>query len=273
MPVQWKYVIGLIIILAAALYLFYPKIENLLVFFPQSDFDLTPEELHLPYQDVNFYAADGVSLHGWFFRNEPAACPVILFCHGNAGNISHRLDNVGRLLEAGLRVFIFDYRGYGKSAGRPSEEGLYRDGLAAYDYLIREAGVSPKEVVLFGRSLGAAVAVEVALKRELKALILESAFTSTKDMAGSMFLFRVLSPLLPAHYNNVAKIGRVSVPKLFIHGDADGIVPFSMGKRLYDAAAEPKRFLRLKGAGHNDTYVAGGEKYFRVLKAFAEESA
>jgi fermentation-respiration switch protein FrsA (DUF1100 family) len=193
---------------------------------------------------------------------------VILFCHGNAGNISHRLDNVARLLERELQVFIFDYRGYGKSAGRPSEKGIYLDGLAAYDYLVREAQIPADKIILFGRSLGAAVAVEIALQREICSLILESAFTSTKDMAKAMVLFRPLSPFVPSNYDNLGKIAQIRTAKLIVHGDQDEIVPFAMGRRLFARALQPKEFYPIRGAGHNDTYFVGGESYFRRLATF-----
>ncbi|MBU2497423.1 MAG: alpha/beta hydrolase [Proteobacteria bacterium] len=271
MPIKWVYVICLIVIAAGSFYLFYDKIENFLVFFPQASFDLRPETLRLNYKDVYFQTEDGKRLHGWFFPLERKA-QVILFFHGNAGNISHRLDNVRILLERGLQVFIFDYRGYGQSAGRPSEQGIYRDGVAAYEYLIQKEKISPGEIVLFGRSLGAAVAIEVALRKEVKSAILESAFTSTKEMARKMGPFALFSPILPANYNNLKKIGDLQVPKLIIHGDSDEIVPFSMGRRLFEAASAPKFFLPLKGAGHNDTYLVGGEAYFQALAAFARDS-
>ncbi|MGD2127217.1 MAG: alpha/beta hydrolase [Desulfobacteraceae bacterium] len=271
MPIKWVYLVCLILIAGGCFYLFYPNIENFFVFFPQSSFDLTPKDLRLTYRDVYLNTEDRKGLHGWFFPLGQES-PVILFFHGNAGNISHRLDNIDRLLKKGLQVFIFDYRGYGKSGGRPSEKGIYRDGLAAYDYLVKKENFNPNNIVLFGRSLGAAVAIEVALRNTVKAVILESAFTSTKDMAKSMFLFALLSPFLPANYNNLNKIGRITVPKLFIHGDADEIVPFSMGERLFEVARAPKYFLRLEGAGHNDTYIAGGKAYFEKFARFARDS-
>lgn len=250
-------------------YLFYPKIENFFVFFPEKTLALTPKDLHLDYEEIHFDTEDGVRLHGWIFPLEGKS-PIILFCHGNAGNISHRLDNVRLLLDHGLQVFIFDYRGYGKSTGTPSETGLYTDGLAAYDYLVVERGVVPDQIVLFGRSIGAAVAIDMALKKRAGGLIIESAFTSTRDMAKSMALFRLISYFLPPHYNMLAKISRVDVPKLIVHAERDEIVPFSMGQRLFEAAKTPKYFYPLKRAGHNDTYGEGGEEYFQIIAAFAK---
>ena len=271
MHIKWLYIICLVLIMGAAFNVFYPQIENFFVFFPQSSFDLTPDDLHLNYRHVYLNTDDGERLHGWFFPLNKES-PVILFCHGNAGNISHRLDNIRLLLGQKLQVFIFDYRGYGKSNGSPSEKGIYLDGIAAYDYLIQKEHISPKNIILFGRSLGAAVAIEVALKKNAGALIIESAFTSTKDMAKNMLLFKLLSPLLPPNYNNLRKIAHVNVPKLIIHGKADKLVPFSMGRRLFEASAPPKYFYRIQGSGHNDTYIIGGEKYFEIITDFIMNS-
>lgn len=270
MPIKWPYLLSLVFLLGVSFYLFYPRIENFFIFFPQSYLEQKPEDIHLNYKEILFDTEDGQKLHGWLFPLQGKS-PFILFCHGNAGNVSHRLDNIGRLLGQGLPVFIFDYRGYGRSAGKPSEKGLYRDGVAAFDYLVREEHVDPKNIVLFGRSLGAAVAVDISLKREVRAIILESAFTSTKEMAKTMLLFGLLSPFLPPNYNNLKKIARIDVPKLIIHGTDDHIVPYSMGEKLFAAAKAPKFFFPLKGADHNDTYFKDPRKYFKIVSAFARD--
>ncbi len=267
---KWLFPVGIILALILSFFLFYPWIENFFVFFPQTSLDSKPENWDLNYKDVYFSAEDGIKLHGWFFPLQHDG-PVILFCHGNAGNISHRLDNVARLVEEDIQVFIFDYRGYGRSEGRPSEKGIYLDGLAAYDYLVRGEQISPSNIVVFGRSLGAAVAVEIALQKEIRSIILESAFTSTKDMAKAMLLFKPLSPFMPANYDNLTRVSRLQTPKLIIHGDQDQIVPFAMGQRLFDAAKGPKNFYRIRGAGHNDTYPVGGETYFNRVATFVKD--
>lgn len=271
MPISWIYLICLVVLIVASFYLFYHKIENFFVFFPETAFDSTPHEVNLHYRDVYFHTEDGKRLHGWFFplREE---FPLILFCHGNAGNISHRLENIRPLLEQRLQVFIFDYRGYGKSSGTPSENGVYLDGLAAYDYLVKRERIPPTNIIVFGRSLGAAVAIEIALKRRVRSIIIENAFTSIKEMARSLALFHLFSFLLPAHYNNLKKIGYVATPKLIIHGKEDEIVTFSMGRKLFDAAKDPKYFFPVEGAGHNDTFIVGGRRYFETVSAFAYHS-
>jgi fermentation-respiration switch protein FrsA (DUF1100 family) len=250
---------------------FYPQIEGFFVFYPQAHFESDPSDWGLGFEDVSFNTGDKKRLHGWFFPLQ-GDVPVILFCHGNAGNISHRLENVMFLLDQKMQVFIFDYRGYGKSEGKPSEAGLYRDGLAAHDFLRNQKHIPPEKIIPFGRSLGASVAIEIAVSRKVKSLIVESAFTTSKEMAKTMALFGLLSPLLPAHYNNLAKIARVNVPKLIVHGENDDLVPFSMGKKLYQTAKAPKFFYPIKAAGHNDTYIAGGETYFKTLATFARDS-
>ena len=270
MSIKWPYLVGLVFLLGVLFYVFYSKIEDFFIFFPQSHLYQKPEDLHLNHKEVFFNTEDGRKLHGWLFPLSGKS-PLILFFHGNAGNISHRLDNVRLLLDQGLQVFIFDYRGYGRSTGRPTEKGLYMDGIAAYDHLVREEHVTPENIVLFGRSLGAAVAVDTASKREVRALILESAFASTKDMAKTMFLFSLLAPVLPANYNNLKKIVSVDVPKLIIHGTKDNIVPYSMGEKLFDASKPPKYFFPIEGAGHNDTYFVDQRKYFKTISTFAKD--
>jgi fermentation-respiration switch protein FrsA (DUF1100 family) len=272
MPINALCLLLLVVLIVMCFYLFYPRIENFFVFFPQSGFDQTPQDMGMTYKEVRFSTEDNVILHGWFFPLDKDT-PVVLFFHGNAGNISHRLDNIRLVLAKGLQVFIFDYRGYGKSEGNPSEEGLYKDGAAAYDYLVNTEGINAEKIIFFGRSLGASVAVDVALKRNIRSLIIESGFTSIKGMARTMFLFSLFSPLLPANYNNLEKIKEVKVPKLIMHGDKDELVPFFMGKALYEASIFPKFFYKINGAGHNDTYIVGGEKYFKIFTEFARDSA
>ena len=271
MPIKGIYLICLILLIGAFFYLFYPKIENYFVFFPETSFDQTPNELNLHHKEVYFPTEDGKKLHGWFFPLKKEF-PVILFCHGNAGNISHRLENIRLLLDRKLQVFIFDYRGYGRSSGRPSEKGLYLDGLAAYDYLTKTEHTQSTNIILFGRSLGATVALEISIKRRVKSIILESAFTSTKEMARTIALFYLFSFFVPPHYNNLKKIGRVTIPKLIIHGREDEIVPFSMGEKLFEAAEALKYFFPVKDAGHNDTFIVGGMRYFEAIASFAYHS-
>ena len=238
-----------------------------------------PEEFGLFVTDHYFETDDGVTLHAWHAEAErlsvnrhSGAGPrrTLLWFHGNAGNITHRAENMRLLVAEGIDVFIFDYRGFGRSEGRPSEKGLYTDARAAYAYLTDTLAVPREEIVFFGRSLGAAVAVELALDHAPAGLILESPFTSASAMARVMFGGLPLGFLVSSRFDTLGRIGRVNAPLLIAHGDRDEIVPFAMGRRIYDAANEPKRFYRITGAGHNDTYVIGGAPYFRELRAFWE---
>jgi fermentation-respiration switch protein FrsA (DUF1100 family) len=195
----------------------------------------------------------------------------MLWCHGNAGNIIHRLDNLIELHDLGLSVFLFDYRGYGRSAGRPTEAGLYQDGLAAYHYLVDVRKVSPKQLVVFGRSLGAAVAGEVASREAAAGLILESAFPSVQALAKEYIWGLPAHWLLAARFDLAARLQKVRMPVLVIHGDRDEIVPFRMGQQVFQAARLPKTFYRVEGADHNSLYVIGGKPYFARLKEFVNE--
>lgn len=222
-------------------------------------------------EDCHFTAADGVRLHGWWCRPTHAegltAGMVLLWFHGNAGNLSHRADLMLRLAETPLQVVIIDYRGYGRSEGRPSEQGLYLDGEAAWRYLVDERRVAPGRIVLFGDSLGAAVAVDLATRVGAAGLIVQSGFTSVPDMAARHFPF-VPAFLIRTEMNSLAKIGDVAEPKLFIHSPSDEVVPYELGRRLYEAAPEPKRFLEVQGASHNDTASVGGHRYFDAIRDF-----
>jgi len=251
---------------------FRESIAGALIYCPSRDLVGTPAVLGLGYRDVWFHAEDGVRLHGWLV---PGRLPVtLLWCHGNAGNISHRLDNIREIQRRlGIGVFIFDYRGYGRSEGHPTEPGLYRDARAARAALLRE-GVATERIVYFGRSLGAAVTLELALSKPPPALILESPFLSVPAMAnqtlpGSGYLFKT-------RYDSLEKIRAVRARTLILHGDADEVVPYEHGRRLFAAAPEPKVFHTIRGARHNDTYVAGGDDYWaawaRLLEPLLAES-
>jgi fermentation-respiration switch protein FrsA (DUF1100 family) len=190
----------------------------------------------------------------------------MLFCHGNAGNVSHRLENVAHLLRAGFQVLLFDYRGYGHSSGQPSEKGLFEDAAAAWSAQVERSDASRPRII-FGRSLGGAVAVDLASRVDADGLVIESSFTSIRTLA-RLFLPLPL-PDLPVRYDSLSKIGAINAPLLVVHGERDELVPFADGRALYEAAGEPKSWFPIPGAGHNDTYVIGGEGYFHRFAAFA----
>jgi len=225
-------------------------------------------------EDHFFAAEDGTKLHGWMCRRIDALDdqPVLLFFHGNAGNLSHRADLLIELAtRTPARVFVVGYRGYGRSEGRPSETGLYRDARAAWKHLTEDSGVRADRIIIFGKSLGGGVAVELALQAPAAGLIIESSFTSIPDMAGAHYPF-VPKFMVRTQMNSLVKIEFVSMPKLFIHSKQDRVVPYRLGRKLYEAAPEPKRFYEVVGAGHNDTWLVGGDSYFNALAAFIADA-
>ncbi len=241
-------------------------LEKTLVCFPEKAHDGRPEDFGLQARDLYFETQERVKLHGWLFVRDPQA-PFLLWCHGNAGNISHRLDNIARLLQHGINVFIFDYRGYGKSGGTLSESGFYQDAEAAWETLVREGPVPPARVVLFGRSLGCAMAADLATRVPAAGLILESGFPHLGAMAKVHYYPLVFSErFLSGRYDALSRLPKIKIPLLVVHGDRDRIVPIVLGRRLFQAAPEPKDWYEIKGADHNDTYLAGGENYFRKLR-------
>ena len=258
-------ILVLLAVVGALLLLF----EKRLIYFPTSALAATPAELGLAHEELSLRAQDGVRLHGWFLPVKDSRGSVVV-CHGNAGNISHRLDRA-LFLQSRLRldVLLFDYRGYGRSEGSPDEPGTYRDARAAYDWL-RSHGQAPERIVIFGESLGSAVALDLALSSPARALVLESPFTSIPDMARAVYPFLPVWPLVRTRYDNLAKVGRLRMPLLVLHGNRDDVVPFAQGRRVFEAAPEPKRFFAIPGASHNDTYVVGGEAYWRAIAEFLE---
>ena len=221
----------------------------------------------LPLEEVWFTSADGTKLFGWYVEG-PATSGVILWCHGNAGNIINRLENLSLLCQLGLSVFLFDYRGYGRSQGKPSEEGLYQDALGAYDYLTRTRMIRPERIVLFGRSLGAAVAGELAVQKPAAGLILESAFPSIEAVAKFHYGGLPVHWLLGVDFSLIDRLPKLSLPKLIIHGDKDDIIPLELGRQVFEAAKPPKSFYLIEGADHNNTYQIGGAAYFQRWAEF-----
>jgi hypothetical protein len=248
-------------------------LERYLIYVPERRLEATPQSEGLSYEDVRFPAGDGTRLHGWLIP-APGAAITVLWCHGNAGNISHRVDNakyLHRLLKA--TVFLFDYRGYGESAGSLrdlSEEATYSDAEGALALLRARPELAQTRLVYFGRSLGAAIAVELARRHPPAGLILETPFTSIPDMARVVLPFLPIGSLLATRYDSLSKIGGIRVPLLILHGDRDDVVPIAQGRRLFEAANPPKTFYTIRGARHNDTYIVGGGDYFRAWAAFFE---
>lgn len=265
------YVVVVVVGGCALLFLVAYWYQSHLLYIPDNkEFRATPADIGLNYEEIRLTTRDQVTIHGWLVSvDKPRG--VILFCHGNAGNISHRLDSLQLLANLGFSIFIFDYRGYGKSEGKPTEEGTYLDAQAAYDYLLGEKGEDPKRIVLFGRSLGVAVASYIGSRYQCGALILESGFTSVPELAQQLYPFLPEILLTKFSYNSVANLKDVVRPTLIVHSKDDEMIPFSHGRKLYEAANEPKRFLEMKG-GHNDGFYVTGKPYFDGLDQFLREN-
>ncbi|XSG84192.1 MAG: alpha/beta hydrolase [Methylohalobius sp. ZOD2] len=235
---------------------------------PSRTLAATPAAIGLDYETVHFETEDRVRLHGWFI---PAKKPrgALLFFHGNAGNISHRLDSVRIFHDLGLSVLIFDYRGYGRSEARPSEEGTRLDARAAWRHLTEISGIEPQRVVLFGRSLGAALAAWLATQTEPGALILESAFTSVPELAAELYWWLPARRLARLHYPTRDYLKDVHCPVLVIHSSEDEIIPYHHGQELYAAAHPPRAFLKLRG-DHNTCFLLSGKQYVGGLDHFLQ---
>lgn len=239
-----------------------------MLFYPQTGLDATPADWGLAYQDVELLTSDAIKLHGWYI---PAARHdeqrVLLFMHGNAGNISHRGESVQIFHQLGLNVLIFDYRGYGQSQGRASEAGLYSDATAAWHYLTETRRIAPENIILFGRSLGGVVAAELASRVQPGLLVLESTFSSARDMA--KHLFPRLSNLLFLRYrlDTAEYVRHVNSPVLILHSPNDEIAPYALGQKVYAAASEPKQFVPLRG-DHNAGFLDSQPAYERALAEF-----
>lgn len=273
-----RYLIVILIVVVVAIVIVATKrmfenfIERNFVFYPVKPLAFSPPEWGMEYEDVFFETRDGLKLNAWLITAGEDS-PMVLWFHGNAGNIADRVENARFLYDRGLSVFLVDYRGYGKSEGEPSEKGIYKDGQAAYEYLVSERGIAPQSLVVFGRSLGSVVAVRVAsdVGNRCAGVILETAMTNMADMA------RVHYPVIPGlgslkrKFDSIGRIASISAPILFIHGDMDELVPYELGRRLYDAATAEKEFYTIRGAHHNDTYVVGGKEYFDRFERFVRE--
>jgi fermentation-respiration switch protein FrsA (DUF1100 family) len=237
-----------------------------LVYFPSRNVDFSPENMGLEYEDIILKTGDGIEIHGWFIpANDSRA--TLLFCHGNGGNISHRLESIMQFHKLGLSVFIFDYHGYGRSGGRPGEQETYLDTEEAWRYLIETRGIDPESVIIFGRSLGGAVATWLATQHKPKALIIESSFLSIPDIAAHHYPFLPVKLLSRYSYSTKDNITNIDVPKLIIHSPDDNIIPYRHGEKLFDLAGEPKQFLQISGS-HNDGFLVSDAKYTDGLDSF-----
>lgn len=242
--------------------------QSRLVFFPSSIVEITPQMRGLAFEDVYFSTEDGLTLHGWYIPSDEAKA-TLLFCHGNAGNISHRLESIEQFHNLGLNVFIFDYRGYGNSQGRPSEQGTYMDAQAAWAYLTNEKSISQDQIIVFGRSLGGPIAARLTLINDPRGLIIESSFTSLPELGAEIYPFFPVRYLSRFKYPTREYVKEITTPILVGHSLKDNLIPFHHGKQIFEAAREPKYWMEMMG-DHNIGFIETGDQYLEEVNSFLE---
>jgi len=238
--------------------------QSKFLYYPIKKIDYTPSEIGLTYEDVYLDTSDGIKLNAWYIPAKDSNF-TILFCHGNGGNIMHRLDSIRLFNSLGLNCFIFDYRGYGKSQGKPTEAGTYLDSYAAYDWLINEMQIDPEKIIIFGRSIGGCIAAKLAAEVDAALLVLESTFTSYVDMGKKFYWYMPVKLFARYKYRTIDYVKNVNIPVLVIHSPDDELVPFEFGRLLYQAANEPREFIEISG-GHNDGFLTSGRTYTNAWK-------
>ncbi len=229
----------------------------------------SPRDIGLEYSDVEFTTADQVKLHGWYIPHQQAQ-GTLLFFHGNAGNISHRLDSINIFHQLGLNIFIIDYRGYGNSEGKPTELGTYRDAEAAWTYLTHTLGQKSSDIIIFGRSLGGAIASWLATQHTPRALILESSFSSARSIGHHFYPMLPIDQIIRFNYDTQSHVEKISCPVLIAHSPDDDIIPYEEGRKIFAAASEPKTFLKLRG-DHNNGFLLSSDQYINGLAAFIQQ--
>ncbi|HET7746602.1 MAG TPA: alpha/beta hydrolase [Vicinamibacteria bacterium] len=259
-----------VVVLLVVLFLVRVRLLNHLLYFPMRPTGETPAQAGLAFEDVTFRTSDGETLHGWWIpaTKQPATAHVI-FAHGNAGTVADRIDPASLLAERGFDVFLFDYRGYGRSTGSPDEEGTYQDARGARDAVLAR-GVDAKRLIYVGESLGGAVALELAVAHPPAALALLYSFTSVRELARLHYPM-IPPPIVPNAYPSLERIRGLRTPVFITHGGRDDIIPIEHGRRLFEAAPEPKRFLEIPLAGHNDLFLVAGTHWARDFTAWAGE--
>lgn len=243
------------------------SIERYFIYAPRKSLITTPAEHGLDFESVQFSASDGVKLHGWWVPI-PNARATVLLCHGNSGNVSYQLDQIKVFHQLRLSVFTFDYRGFGQSEGKPSEDGLYRDGKAAWDYLVAQKHLAPERIVIFGHSLGGSVAAWLSKEVKAGAVIVQATFATMKQIAKCFYPYFPLRKIMRSRYDNLAYIAQAQCPVLVIHSPDDEVVPFEHGKQVFEAAKPPKEFLQIS-LGHDGAVKS--PNYLSGIKAFLDK--
>ncbi len=243
--------------------------KNSFLFYPYKQLVADPASIGLEYEDIKFKTEDGIILNGWWMPAKGAK-GTVLFCHGNGGNISFLLDTIGIFHSLDLNVLVFDYRGYGKSGGSPTEEGTFVDSKAAWRYLSEVKRISADRVILAGRSLGGSIAAWLAMHHKPRMLILESTFTKAADVADFHYMIKPGSMVFGDTYNTERYLSRIDCPVLIIHSPDDEIVPYSLGSRLYEEARPPKEFLKIRGS-HNGGFLESTAEYKSGLSQFVSK--
>lgn len=262
---MWLWLVAFIIggFVCISAYLYFNQ-KNM-VFYPTHRLDQTPSDIGLAHEDLRLSVSPDESIHAWYFPPVETGARTVLFCHGNGGNMSHRLETAEYLQGMGCGVLMFDYRGYGQSDGVPSEENCYADVRACYDWLREQKDISSDGIVIFGRSLGGAVAVDLASRVACGGLIVESSFTSAVDMGRLMFPMFPIELLVRYRFDSAAKIGQVRCPILITHSTQDEVAPFKLGQRLFELAPEPKQMVAFSG-GHNERDYYAEPEYRQALR-------
>ncbi|MFH1355101.1 MAG: alpha/beta hydrolase [Candidatus Omnitrophota bacterium] len=263
-----KEIVLILLLFLLLLFSYVKYIEFKGVYYPSGGIEHFPSAAGLSFEDVYISTEDGVQINGWFISIPEAKYTILLF-HGNAGNIGNRIDKINLLSRIGLNVFIIDYRGFGRSQGRANEAGLYLDAQAAYGYLLNTRKIKPELIIAYGESLGTAVAIDLASKRELKALIIEGGFSRGRDMAGKIYRF-LPKFIFSNSFDSINKIRKIEAAKLFIHTPSDEVVPFALARRLYDSAASPKEFVEISGS-HGMAFLDSQEKYVSSISEFVKK--